>query len=68
MNYTHPQTLSLATGNNAISYQERKKILGKKPTLQIPSLITIEYIDQILLGTTLVFEEVDQQGMIHSCT
>jgi hypothetical protein len=68
MNYTHPEIHSLATGNNAISYNDRKQLLDKQPTLSIPSLVTIDNIDQVKLGTSLVFEELDDKGKLHSCT
>ncbi len=55
--YSTPITLEGNRGNNAFSYEERKQLLGKDPSLHIPKRIQGTYQDAIL-GTDITFEEI----------
>lgn len=54
------------TWNNAFSYDKRKELLGNAE-ITIPSIKTINSIDQIELGNHIVFEEIDHKGKLCSC-
>ncbi len=66
MDYSAPHILSLCSGNNAFAWEERMRKYGKSPILTIPSLID-GTIDDVLLGDTIVFEEMED-GKLRPCT
>ncbi len=55
-------------GNNAHAFNERKIIQGKNPSLIIPSLKKIDSHKEIILGKHIVFEDLDQNHTLQSCT
>lgn len=57
MYYNKKELLTENKGNNALSYEERKVLLGKDPSLIIPARRQGTMSD-IQLGTDIVFEEV----------
>lgn len=65
--YTKPIILSANTWNNSFSFDERVAHLGKSEIV-IPCVQEIESIDEIKLGSDTVFEEIDHQGNVRSCT
>lgn len=52
-------------GNNAFSYEERKNFLQKEPFLSIPNIID-GTIDDVKVGETVVFEEIEDE-VLKSC-
>lgn len=66
MNYSKKNMISTNIWNNAFSYEERKELLGKAE-ITIPSIKTINSLDQIELSDYIVFEEVDHNGKLRSC-
>lgn len=64
MFYSKKELLTGNKGNNALSYEERKALLGKEPSLVIPSRRTGS-IEDISLGTETAFEEV-VEGKLYS--
>ena len=67
MSYIKKVTLSQNIWNNAFSYTERQERFGIAE-LTIPSLKQIDTIADIQLWNHIVFEEVDNQWSIRSCT
>lgn len=65
MLYKDSSTLEWIIGNNALSYSERENLLGKAPTLAIPSLKRWNLGD-VAIGDQIVFEEVEN-GILKSC-
>lgn len=65
MFYTQKYIFSEKLWNNALSYDERQKILWKTPILTIPSRIFWD-IDDVKTSHNLVFEEVEN-GRLFSC-
>ena len=63
MNYQ----LTKSLGNNAFSYNQRKK-LGSDCTLIISQPCEITSLDQVQLGDFVVFEEVDHNNKLQSCS
>ena len=63
--YHAPITITTPIGNNAFSYEARQ-LLGSDCTITIPSLEK-GTLQDIAPGSTVVFEEVDEYGNIHSC-
>jgi hypothetical protein len=59
--------LTTPLGNNSISYNQRKA-LGSKCELFIPNIQTIKSIDDVQLGSEIVFEEIDHRGQLRSLT
>lgn len=53
-------------GNNELSFEERRKALGKEPRLFVPSLVEggLELLKQ---GEEVVFEDFDEHGTLQSC-
>jgi hypothetical protein len=62
-----PYHLSQPLGNNSFSYDQRRQ-LGSDTTLVISQPCEISSLDQVQLGDFVVFEEVDHNGKIQSCT
>ncbi len=63
--YKEIQILSENTGNNEFSWEKRKELYKKLPSLFIPSLIEWS-LDDVMIGDEIVFEEA-QDGQIISC-
>ncbi len=63
MNYQ----LTKSLGNNTFSYDQRKQ-LGSDWALMISQPCEISSLNQVQLGNFAVFEEVDHNGKLHSCT
>lgn len=61
--YSRPFRIAGRVGNNAFAYDRR----GPAPTLYVPSLIAGTF-DDVRPGGEVVFEEVDEQGVLRSCT
>ncbi len=61
--YTEPITITDPVGNNAFSYERR----GPAPSLWVPSLIDGTFAD-VTPGDRVVFEDVDEHNVLHSCT
>lgn len=57
MFYTKKEVLTGNKGNNALSYEERKTLLGREPSLIIPARKK-GTLEDITLGTEIVFEEI----------
>lgn len=60
--YKKPFYLTEALGNNAFSYDKRTN-----PSLYVPSIVDGDFSD-IRLGDELVFEDVDEKGILQSCS
>lgn len=67
MSYSTSKIITQNTWNNALSFDQRKRIFGKATNF-IPSLKQIHHISEIELGTHIVMEEVDQYGKSQSHT
>ena len=65
MDYSTPNILSWKNGNNALSWDQRKEISWKEPTLFIPQR-RYWTVDDISIGENIVFEECID-GKIVSC-
>lgn len=63
--YNYPYIFQKCQGNNALSYEKRKKLLGKNPEIFIPSR-KIGNIDEVIISENIVFEEVEKNRLI-SC-
>jgi hypothetical protein len=61
--YARPFWIQDAVGNNALSYERR----GPSPKLWVPSVIDGTMAD-VVAGDHIVFEDVDEHGVLHSCT
>jgi hypothetical protein len=61
--YSQPFWIDEPVGNNALSYERR----GPSPKLWVPSLIEGSLAD-VVAGDHIVFEDVDEHGVLHSCT
>lgn len=62
-----PQLLINSQGNNLFSYDQRRS-LWSDTTLVIPWPSEITTLDQVRLGDDIVFEEVNHDGQLQSCT
>ncbi len=67
MHYSVAQLLTDNTWNNAFSYAERVAHFGKAQ-IMIPSLKEIISLEEVQLDNEIVFEEMDHQGEVNSCT
>jgi hypothetical protein len=65
MNYNSSFFLVGKVWNNALSWEKRKDISQKEPTLFIPKLIEWN-ISDVVVGNEIVFEEIEN-GKIQSC-
>ena len=61
--YSQPFWIEEPVGNNALSFERR----GAAPKLWVPSLTRGSLAD-VAPGETVVFEDVDEHGRLHSCT
>ncbi|TAK14615.1 MAG: hypothetical protein EPO35_09260 [Acidobacteria bacterium] len=61
--YSQPFELEGPVGNNAFSFGRR----GPRPSLWVPSLIEGS-LDDVRPGERVVFEDVDEHGVLHACT
>lgn len=61
--YTEPFQITDRVGNNTFSYEHR----GTAPTLWVPSLF-IGSIEDVVPGDRVVFEDLDEFGVLQSCT
>ena len=61
--YAEPFTITDPVGNNAFSVDRR----GPAPSLWVPSLVDGSF-DDVALGDRVVFEDVDEHDVLHSCT
>jgi hypothetical protein len=60
--YSEPFRIEGPLGNNALSYDRR----GRAPSLWVPSLLNGTIAD-VTPGDRVVFEDVDEHGVLHSC-
>ncbi|MFN7161242.1 MAG: UPF0489 family protein [Candidatus Gracilibacteria bacterium] len=63
--YKENTILAANAGNNAFSYDDREKIIGRKPSLIVPSIMN-GTINDVCVGEDIVFEEVEE-GILKSC-
>lgn len=61
--YAQPFWIEGPSGNNALSYERR----GSAPKLWVPSLMDGAITD-VTPGCNVVFEDVDEHGVVQSCT
>lgn len=61
--YSRPFWIDGPVGNNAFSYDRR----GAAPRIRVPSLVDGTF-DDVVPGDDIAFEEVDEDGVLHSCT
>lgn len=60
--YSNPFHITDPVGNNAFSYEKRTN-----KALYVPSIIEGGFSD-VSLGSWVVFEDVDENGVLQSCT
>ncbi len=60
--YQQPFWITEARGNNAFSYEQR----GAQPRLYVPALQEGS-LEDVALGDEVVFEDVDEYGVLQSC-
>lgn len=70
--YRQPEIIDIPIGNNAFSFTERQQ-KGSECIIHIPTIKSISIEDFLqswdeILGETIVFEEIDEKGNLHSCT
>lgn len=64
--YQRPFYLTAPVGNNAFAYEARSKAYGGGPRLYVSSLVE-GGLGDMQEGKEVVFEDLNEEGMLHSC-